>query len=132
MQRTALKLKLLAGYQILGGLVGILLMMAEVSVYPNRLIGLLGLLFMIAFFLFCFSIYSGYKLLKSYESGIHYSRINQAIQLIVFSVLGYGYSDGGRDETEIGIGVSNGWGEVGVRSGGAGDSTGTGYIAINF
>lgn len=41
-------------------------------------------------------------------------------------------TDGGRDETEIGAGVSNGWGEIGVRSGGAGDATGTGYIAINF
>lgn len=41
-------------------------------------------------------------------------------------------TDGGRDETEIGAGVSNGWGEIGVRSGGAGDADGTGYIAIKF
>jgi len=41
-------------------------------------------------------------------------------------------TDGGRDETEIGAGVSNGWGEVGAHSGGAGDATGTGYIKINF
>lgn len=41
-------------------------------------------------------------------------------------------TDGGRSEEEIGAGVSNGWGEIGVRSGGFPESDGTGYIAIKF
>ena len=92
MRQINFSTKLLAGYQGLGGLVGIVLMINEISTNPNRLFGLLGLLYVIAFLLFSFSIYSGYKLLKSEELGIYYSRINQALQLIVFAVLGYGYS----------------------------------------
>jgi len=41
-------------------------------------------------------------------------------------------TDGGRDETEIGAGVSNGRFEIGAHSGGAGDADGTGYVKITF
>lgn len=92
MKLTNLSTKLLAGYQVLGGLIGITSTINEILSNPDRLFGLLGLLYVIAIFLFSFSIYSGYKLINSEERGIYYSRINQSLQLIIFAILGYGYS----------------------------------------
>jgi hypothetical protein len=58
----------------------------------NTNVGLFGVLFLVAFLLYIFSIFAGYKLIKLDELGIHYSKINQLLQLIFFATLGCGYS----------------------------------------
>jgi len=103
-----IKIKALAIYQAFGGTVGIFSIIIEVVKYPNRLLGIMGLLYLLATLLFAFSLYCAYQLVRSQESGIYYSRISQCLQLFVFAALGYGYSFASGLKLAVGIDITNG------------------------
>ena len=84
------KLKGLGIYQIAGGIVGIGLtiwLIANQETVP----GFFLLLILVALGLNSYSIYCGTLLLKHKANGLNHSLINQYLQLINFSILGYGF-----------------------------------------
>ena len=85
-----LKSKVLAFYEIIGGLVGIgltLYIIIKLTAFPTLLLFLL----FIAFALYIFSIICGVTLLKNLKSGYKLSRFNQFLQIVNFSMLGFGF-----------------------------------------
>ena len=87
---TDRKIKVLAIYQILGGLAGFGItfwLLAHTAIIT----GLILLLFLIAFALFSYSIYCGALLLKKQRVGLVHSSINQYLQLVSFAILGFGF-----------------------------------------
>ncbi|MGF7078744.1 hypothetical protein [Mucilaginibacter sp. UYCu711] len=90
-KKTALKLKLLAWYQILGGICGIALTIWLLA-HTNQITGLILLFLLVAFGLFGFSIYCGRLLLSDkYLFGFNLTIVNQALQILSFKMLGYGF-----------------------------------------
>ena len=84
------KVNLLAYYQILGGIVGIILialLIANVSNYTSLII----IMIFIASVLYSYSIACGIFLFKNVKRGLKYSIINQFLQIINFSLFGYGF-----------------------------------------
>ena len=85
---------LIACYQIIGGVAGIL----QIAVVTSVLIfaaptSLATLIFVVATILNSFSVYCGVVLLKGgYLKGFKVSIVNQAIQSISFVMLGYSYN----------------------------------------
>jgi hypothetical protein len=80
------KVKLLAYYQILGGLIGLLIEVYSLCDIPDPHL----LIALLVGILFVFSIYCGLVLLKGkLELGCKLSLINQIFQFIHFSLLGY-------------------------------------------
>lgn len=81
--------KALGIYQILGGLMGLILgtyYTVKADVFTVSIFKL-TILFLL---LYSFSIYCGFLLLnKNYEKGLNLSIINQILQIISFSVLGF-------------------------------------------
>ena len=88
--KSKIKLKILGWYQIVGGIIGIL-MTVWLLAHTGQINGLMLLLLLIAFGLYGFSIYCGRLLFKDYAQGLKLSVINQAIQIIHFAMLGYAY-----------------------------------------
>ncbi len=87
MKKTEMKIKILAIYQILGGLiglVGILHLILKIKTIDKIILMIIG---------FCgFSIYCGYTLLKKdYFKGLNLSIINQLIQVLSFTIFGLTY-----------------------------------------
>lgn len=77
-------------YQIIGGIIGyILLMFTIAQVQVVSLVLLLMLLF--AFFLFGYSVYCGALLFRKKSYGLFYSVINQCLQLVGFDLFGYSF-----------------------------------------
>jgi hypothetical protein len=86
----ATKLRVLGWYQIIGGVIGVLLTL-WLFVKMQTLSGLVILLFIIAFGLYGLSITAGKKLLGAqYKLGLRLSIINQVLQIVGFLFLGYG------------------------------------------
>lgn len=89
MQRIDKQIKALGIYQIVGGIIGVILIMyfaGKASIF-NISILKITLLFLA---LYSFSIYCGFLLLnKNYTTGFNLSIFNQALQIISFSVLGF-------------------------------------------
>jgi len=88
---TIIRLRVLAWYQIVGGIVGLL-----VSIWllarTETVNGLMMLLFMLAFVLYGYSAYCGRLLLGSnYNKGLTLSYFNQALQVVIFSFAGYSF-----------------------------------------
>ena len=86
----AYRIRVLAIYQISGGILGIgltiwLIMQMEFT-------NLIFLLLLISLILNSYSIYCGILLLNKKKFGINHSLINQYLQLINFSILGYGFT----------------------------------------
>lgn len=85
------KLKYIGWYQILGGLLGngliIWTILTNQVLSNGQVLAILG-----AILLFSFSIYSGILLSKYMKGGIKLSLIDQLLQIINFSLLGYSYS----------------------------------------
>jgi len=82
--------KFLGFYQIIGGLIGLvllLLLLGNQDVFSLWL----TLLLLIAFSLYAYSIFCGILLLKKKASGLKHSTINQFLQLVSFAFLGYSY-----------------------------------------
>ena len=85
------KIKGLAIYQIVGGIIGIGLTIWLVA-QTVTITGLVILIFILAAGLYSFSIYCGKLLLNGkIESGLKLSIINQAMQILNFAVLGYAF-----------------------------------------
>lgn len=85
---TSSKLKALAIYQIAGGVIGVGLtvwMILKISTFPVFLL----ILFAIILGLYSHSIYCGTLLLDKKITGLNHSLVNQALQLISFSMLGF-------------------------------------------
>lgn len=88
MKNHNLYCKALSIYQIIGGLFGICMMIWLIMTI--QLQGVLHYIFLLfAFLLYSYSIFSGVMLLKN--KSLQLSLINQLLQLINFSILGYGY-----------------------------------------
>lgn len=85
------KSKILALYEIIGGFVGISLtiyIIFKLNAFPFLLV----CMFFIAFGLYIYSIICGIIILKNLRIGFKLSRINQFLQILNFSVLGYGFN----------------------------------------
>jgi hypothetical protein len=80
-------LKIVAIYQIIGGILG--LMVAGFTVEISVLYNLIFFLFIICFFLY--SILCGIVLLKNRSLGITLTVINQVLQIVGFAILGYAF-----------------------------------------
>ncbi|WP_448701831.1 hypothetical protein ACFGVR_06210 [Mucilaginibacter sp. AW1-3] len=88
---TTIRLKILGWYQIIGGIAGLILTI-WLLVRTETITGLIALLFLTAFGLYVFSIYCGKLLLgNGYNKGLSLSNVNQALQIVNFLFLGYGF-----------------------------------------
>lgn len=86
-------LRLVAWYQIIGGIAGIGLMLIVVLLLIRTApLSIATFIMLVAVALHGFSIYCGTVLLKNkYRAGLNLSMVNQALQLVSFSIGGYGY-----------------------------------------
>ena len=84
------KLKGLGIYQIVGGLIGLIVTL-KVIIEQETFPILLLLLFLIAIMLYSYSIYCGVLVFKLNDRGLFHSLINQYLQLINFTILGYSF-----------------------------------------
>ncbi len=96
-KNTSITLKALGWLQIIGGLLGFWVM-ARIMLYTDVLSGGALLVILIGLGLFSLSIYAGRYLLskKDIGYGIIFSIVNQALQILHFSMFGngFGYSSG--------------------------------------
>ncbi|MGE8341234.1 MAG: hypothetical protein ACN6OI_09380 [Flavobacterium sp.] len=89
MDKIRKQTKALGIYQILGGLMGIVLGIYYTGKADVFNVSILKLTILFSL-LYSFSIYCGFLLLnKNYEKGLNLSIINQILQIISFSVLGF-------------------------------------------
>ena len=109
-----IQLKGLGIYEIVGGVIGIGLTIYLIATQLS-VPGLLFLIFLFSLLLYCYSIYCGIVLLKNKSNALNYSLVNQYLQLINFSILGYAF------QYISGIYLS-----VGI------DLTSSEYLKINF
>jgi hypothetical protein len=90
-KKSNIKLKILAWYQIIGGIAGLLITVWLLA-RTEQINGLILLIILFAFGLYIFSIYCGRLLLTNkYLLGFKLSLINQAMQLFQFGMLGYAF-----------------------------------------
>jgi mannitol-specific phosphotransferase system IIBC component len=83
------KIKGIAVYQIIGGIVGNIFTILAI-IETNSSSKLLLSILIVSVILFSFSIYCGVKLLQGkIKSGLKLSMINQALQILSLTVLGY-------------------------------------------
>jgi len=82
------KLRLFGIYQIAGGIIGLGLtvwIVSGVTTFTSAVI----ILLLLSTGLYTYSIYCGALLLKKRQSGLKHSLVNQFLQLVNFSILGY-------------------------------------------
>ena len=84
------KLSILAINQIIGGVIGMILTIYVMTTAVTFSLLLITILIVI-FGLYSYSILCGVLILKSPLIGLKYSLINQYIQILSFSILGYGF-----------------------------------------
>ncbi|OIR07580.1 hypothetical protein GALL_102420 [mine drainage metagenome] len=84
------KLTGLGIYQIAGGIFGIALTF-WITATPEKIPSFLFSLFLVPITLYSYSIYCGILLIKQKINGLNYSSVNQYLQLINFSILGYAF-----------------------------------------
>ena len=89
-KRMEEKVKYIGWYQVIGGILGngllIWTILTNQYLSNGQVLAILG-----AILLFSFSIYCGILLIKGKRSGTKLSVINQFLQIINFSLLGYSY-----------------------------------------
>ncbi|OOV25769.1 hypothetical protein BXU11_13935 [Flavobacterium sp. LM5] len=89
MQKTESRIKIIGIYQIIGGLIG-LIATIPLLVKFGFTNGTTFKMFLLFLSLYSFSVFCGYLLLKKqFEKGLNYSIINQLIQVLSFSILGF-------------------------------------------
>jgi hypothetical protein len=90
------KLQALAIYQIIGGMLGLIITTVIIIQFPT-FTPFIILLFAIALGLYIFSLLSGWLLWNQYTAGIQCSLINQYLQIMQFAIGGcaYTYISGG-------------------------------------
>ena len=103
-KNSTLTLKVIGWLQVIGGITGLGLM-AYLMLQTGAINGALLLIFLIGISLFCFSIYSGKRLVwdAQKKSGIILSIINQVIQIFQWSLSGYGFTYSSGAELAIGV-----------------------------
>jgi hypothetical protein len=92
-RKSKLMLRIIAWYQIAGGIVGIGLMLVVVLLLIRTApFSLATFIMLAAVALHGFSVYCGVLLLKNkYRAGLNLSVINQALQFVSITIGGYGY-----------------------------------------
>jgi hypothetical protein len=85
------KLRALAIYQIIGGLLGLIITVLAIMGFHSFTPFIISL-FAIAFGLYIFSLLSGWLLWNQYTSGIKCSLINQYLQIVQFTIAGWAYT----------------------------------------
>lgn len=101
MKNIQIKIKYLASYQILNGVLGILLLLLMNQKFSSSLI-------VIIIGLYSFSIYSGYSLLqKNYKKGLDLSIYNQLIQVIGFGISGFAFEYYSGIFVSLGFNITN-------------------------
>ena len=84
------KLSILAINQIIGGVIGIILTIYVMTTAVSFSLLLITILIVILG-LYCYSILCGVLIFKSPLTGLKYSLINQYLQILYFSIVGYGF-----------------------------------------
>jgi hypothetical protein len=108
-KKSAIKLKVLAWYQIIGGITGLLLTIWLIA-HTGQINGLILLILLFATGLYSFSFYCGRLLMTNkYLIGFKLSLINQAIQILQFAMLGYAFWYASGLMFTLGIKVNNGF-----------------------
>lgn len=88
---SKIRLRILAWYQIIGGIAGLLTVM-WLMMRTDQVNGAIMLIFLLAITLYIFSIYCGRLLFNDkYLLGLKLSLINQVIQIPQIAVLGYAF-----------------------------------------
>ncbi|MFI5407174.1 MAG: hypothetical protein ACHQ1D_11785 [Nitrososphaerales archaeon] len=77
-------------YQIIGGAIGILLVL-WLLYKTTDITQLVAVLIIVMSSFFCYSIFCGILCLKSKETALKFSFINQVLQIIGFSIMGYSF-----------------------------------------
>ncbi|MDB5134157.1 MAG: hypothetical protein JWP37_760 [Mucilaginibacter sp.] len=108
-KKSKIRLRVLTWYQIIGGILGILVTIwIAAKLEQIRWVILLVVLF--AMCLYVFSIYAGRLLLTDkYLTGLKLSIINQAMQILQFAVMGYAFLYASGLMLAIGITTSEGF-----------------------
>lgn len=103
-KNTGLTIKIISWLQIVGGITGLGLV-AYLLLQTGTINGPLLLIFLIGLGLFSYSIYSGKRLLTddNKRTGILLSIINQALQIIQWSMFGYALTYSSGAELTIGL-----------------------------
>jgi hypothetical protein len=105
---SKVRLRILAWYQMVGGIMGILLTFWLIF-RMGQVNGLIILIVLLALGLYGFSIYSGRLLLTDhYTKGLRLTIINQALQVLQFAMLGYGFLYASGLMFAVGIKMENG------------------------
>jgi len=108
-KRSKIKLRVLAWYQIIGGIAGLLITIWLIA-RTAQINGLILLVLLFAMGLYGFSIYCGRTLLTDkYLLGFKLSIINQAMQILQFAMLGYAFYYVSGSMVILGIKVNNGF-----------------------
>ena len=106
-KQSRIKLKVLAWYQIVGGITGLLLTIWLIA-QTGQINGLILLVLLFATGLYSFSIYCGRLLMTDkYLTGFKLSLVNQAIQILQFAMLGYAFWYASGLMFTLGIKVNN-------------------------
>jgi len=95
-------------YQIIGGIIGFVLMLvllSDLAEIPILLFALLS----VAFLLFGYSIWCGILLVKKKTSGLKHSTINQFLQLVTVAFLGYSFKYASGVFFTIGFDITDGF-----------------------
>ena len=100
------RMKGLGIYQVIGGMIGLYFTIKLILEQPTFPI-LLLLLFLIPLALFFYSIYCGVLVFKLNERGLFHSLINQYLQLISFSILGYTFQYVSGAHLSAGVDLTN-------------------------
>jgi len=105
---SLVKLKALGIYQIVFGILGVAFTawLFEVRLYSP---GWMQFLYFVPFGLYAYSIYIGTRLFKEDFSALKYALINQYLQLIQFSIVGFGFSYLVGPFVSPGISLTNGF-----------------------
>jgi len=106
-KKTGAKIKALAIYQIVFGLSGFALTL-WLMITQGYSILLLGMC-MVFLMLYAHSIYSGILLFKQKDAALIHSLINQYLQLISFSIMGFAYKYVAGIFINVGIDLTNGY-----------------------
>lgn len=85
------KLKALAIYQIVGGIMGLIITILLIIRFPV-FTPFIIVLFIIGFCLYIFSLVCGWLLWNQYSAGVQCSLINQYLQIVQFAIGGWAYT----------------------------------------
>ena len=103
------KIKALAIYQLAGGGIGIALTVAAMVNYFSDINGPVLIFYCMALGLYLYSIYCGILLFENYKTGLRHSFINQILQLMSISFLGYSFQYIAGFYIVIGIDLTDGF-----------------------